>query len=91
MPSWASTPGARREVDRIFPDDTEPAPDCSGVSLLLRCTMARLHPTSVALSCLIVLSCAKGADRAGPPSGGGAVAPTEAPAARAVVVRASVD
>ena len=33
--------------------------------------MARLHPAFVALSCLIVLSCAKGADRSGPPSGGG--------------------
>jgi hypothetical protein len=33
--------------------------------------MARLHPKSVALTCLIVLSCAKGADRPGPSSGGG--------------------
>jgi polyhydroxybutyrate depolymerase len=33
--------------------------------------MARLHPTSVALSCLIVFSCAKEADKPGPPSGGG--------------------
>ena len=33
--------------------------------------MIRLHAKYVALSCLIALSCAKGVDRAGPPSGGG--------------------
>jgi len=33
--------------------------------------MTRLHPKSVALACLMVLSCAKGEDRQGPPSGGG--------------------
>ena len=33
--------------------------------------MARLHPAFVALSCLIVFSCAKEADKPGPPSGGG--------------------
>src|SRR5579862_2239293 len=33
--------------------------------------MARLHPISVALSCLIVFSCAKETDKPGSPGGGG--------------------